>query len=94
MNKVHALISRNLQACYTEMNDEIVILNPDDENCYHFNATATDLWKSLDAPKTVLQLSEILAQKYKSTIEYCQQDVLEWIEDTQKIGLLTVKSCS
>jgi|GEM_PF-5601059 len=87
-----ALISRNSEACYTEMSDEIVVLNPNDGTCYHYNTTAAELWQSLDTPKTITQLCEVLTQKYKNTIEHYQQDVISWVESTQKKGLLTINN--
>lgn len=90
MSKIYSHVGRCNQVCYTELNDEIVILNPENENLYHLNTTAAELWRSLDAPKTILQLSDMLSQKYDGTAEHYQQDVMEWIDDAEKKGLLVI----
>ena len=40
--------------------------------------------------KTILQLSEVLAQKFHGALEDYQSDVLEWVEDTHQKGLLII----
>ena len=90
MNTLHALIERNPDTCYTQINqDTIVILNPADENFYHLNESAIDLWLLLDKPKTVLELTTMLAEKYSGNPEEYQQDVIAWVDDTNQKGLLT-----
>ncbi len=92
MNDIPFLIGRDSHACYTQINnDEIVVLNFVDENFYHLNESAVDLWLSLETPKTVLELAQVLTEKYVGhSLEACQQDVMEWIEDTRQKGLLAI----
>lgn len=89
MNHVEPVIRRDPQVCFTQINsDEIVILNPVDGNFYHLNKSAVDLWLSLEAPKTPLELAQILAEKYEGHPEDYQSDVKEWMEETAQKGLL------
>ncbi|MCR9192013.1 MAG: PqqD family protein [Gammaproteobacteria bacterium] len=89
MNHTRSLIGRDPQVCYTQINpDEIVILNPVEETFYHLNESAVDLWLSLETPKTLLELAQMLAEKYSGHSEKYQQDVIEWVEETQQQGLL------
>ncbi len=88
MNHLYASIGRNTKACYTHIHDEIVILSPTDDNLYHFNGSAVDLWLFLETPKTVLELAQMLAEKYSGPSDAYQQDVMEWITDTLQRGLL------
>ena len=90
MNDTPCFIGRNPHVCYTHIGqDEIVILNPIDENFYHLNESAVDLWLLLDTPKTYMELARHLAEKYTGQAEDYHQDVIEWIEETQKKGLLS-----
>lgn len=89
MNHVEPVIRRDPQACFTQINfDEIVILNPVNGHFYHLNESAVDLWLSLEAPKTTLELAQMLAEKYEGHQEDYQCDVNEWIEETTRNGLL------
>ena len=92
MNDISFLIGRDSSTCYTQINNgEIVVLNFIDENFYQLNESAVDLWLSLETPKTVLELAQMLTEKYVGhPLEACQQDVMEWIEDTRQKGLLAI----
>lgn len=89
MNHLQSLIQRDNNACFTQLNDEVVIIpNLDNGNFYLFNEAAADLWLSLEEPKTILELAQILAQKYLGHPDDYQQDVIEWIDDTRMKRLL------
>lgn len=89
MNHLQSLIQRDNNACFTQLNDEVVIIpNLDNGDFYLFNEAAADLWLSLEEPKTILELAQILAQKYLGHPDDYQQDVIEWIDDTRMKGLL------
>ena len=91
MNHLKSIIGRNPQVCFTQINsDEIVILNPADENFYHLNESAVDLWLSLETPKTPSELTHLLAEKYTGKHGDYLQDVMEWIEDNRQKGLLAM----
>lgn len=95
MNNLNCLIIREPEACFTQIDDkEIVILNTMKQLFYHLNETAVDLWLSLETPKTVLELSQILSEKYLEPIENFQNDVCEWVFDTEEKGLLKVLDSS
>lgn len=92
MNHLASVITRDPQVCFTQINDnEIVILHSIDENFYHLNESAVDLWLSLEVPKQVVELTHILAQKYSGCAEDYQNDVMEWVEETMQKGLVIVK---
>lgn len=91
MTQASSIIERNAQICYTQIDHEIVVLNPEDDQFYHLNHSAVDLWLSLETPKTVLELSHVLAQKYTGEVESYQQDIVEWINDAQNKGLLVIQ---
>lgn len=89
MNHLQSLVQRDNNACFTQLNDEVVIIpNLDNGDFYLFNEAAADLWLSLEEPKTILELTQLLAQKYLGHPDDYQQDVIEWIDDTRMKGLL------
>ena len=89
MNHLQCLVQRDNNACFTQLSDEIVIIpNLDNGDFYLVNEAAADLWLSLEEPKTILELAQILAQKYLGHPDDYQQDVIEWIDDTRMKGLL------
>lgn len=91
MKSLEYIVERDPQVCFTQINnDEIVILNPIDENFYHLNESAVDLWLSLDTPKRILELTQMLSGKYNGYPKDYQNDVVKWVEDAVKKGLLMI----
>jgi hypothetical protein len=85
------VIQRAPEVCFTQINaDEIVILNPDDEQFYHLNASGVDLWLSLETPKPIVTLATVLAEKYHGEPKQYETDVAEWVDDTLNKGLIRV----
>ena len=83
------IFQRDDNASFTQLDNEIVILpHLNKGDFYLFNEMAADLWLSLEAPKSVLELAQMLAHKYLGDPEDYLQDVLEWLEDTRMKGLL------
>lgn len=92
MNILNSVIEREPLVCFTQIGDhDIVVLNSIDDQFYHLNESAVDLWLALDCPQTVLALSQILTQKYCEPLETYHSDILEWIEDNKQKGLLVIK---
>lgn len=91
MTHLNTLVTRVEQNCSTMLEDEMVILNASDDKFYHFNATAVDLWASLKTPKKIMDLTQILVEKYAGTYELYQEDVIQWVEDAKQNGLLTLQ---
>jgi hypothetical protein len=94
MTQVSSIIERNVRTCYTQIDHEMVVLNPEDDQFYHLNHSAVDLWLSLETPKTILELSHILAQKYAGDVESYQHDIVKWVSDAQNKGLLIIQDAS
>ena len=92
MNIATVHIERAQHICFTQTNNEMVLLNPLDENFYHLNGTAADLWLSLTTPKTIAELTQVLVQKYQGSSDEYQQDVIEWITDAVQKKLLSILS--
>ena len=91
MHPLETLISRDPNACFTQLceNEIIAIPGHDQGSMYHLNeSAAADLWLMLDTPKTILELTQLLAQKYLGHAEEYEQDVMEWIDETHQKGLL------
>ena len=93
MHTLETIISRDPNACFTQLSDNEMIAIPshDQGSMYHLNESAADLWLMLETPKTILELTQLLAQKYLGHAEEYQQDVMEWIDETHQKGLLSCR---
>jgi hypothetical protein len=60
---------------------------------YKFNGTGTLIWKLLETPKTVKQLSEAIANEYEVTQDHAELDVAEFVGEMKSAGLVDVAAC-
>ena len=57
---------------------------------YSFNGTGTLIWKLLETPKTVTELTTAVAQEYEVEPERAQQDVAEFVGEMKAVGLVEI----
>jgi hypothetical protein len=59
---------------------------------YSFNATGTLIWKLLQSPKTVEQLTAAIAQEYEVDPAQAERDVTDFVNEMKAVGLVEVPS--
>ncbi len=92
MSNMCVLIERHPHVCFTQIDlDEVILLSSVNENFYHLNESAVELWLALETAKTLEELSQIFAQKYLEPPPVYQHDIWEWVQDAVKKGLLVLK---
>ena len=80
-----------------EIEGEIIIvplvsgIGDDDDELYTLNETGKAIWKELDGQKTLGQVSEFLATIFSSPEGDIEKDVLGFVSEMVKRGMLTVK---
>ncbi|MGO9088233.1 MAG: PqqD family protein [Candidatus Sulfotelmatobacter sp.] len=57
---------------------------------YSFNGTASLIWKLLELPKTVAELTAAVAQEYKVEPSRVEHDVTEFVGEMKAVGLVEV----
>jgi hypothetical protein len=57
---------------------------------YSFNGTGTLIWKLLESPKTVTQLTESVAQEYDVDPAQAERDVTSFVGEMKAVGLVEV----
>jgi hypothetical protein len=85
--KVYKLSSEQLS---TEMNQEIMILNPIKGEYYKLDAVGYTVWKSLEqGPKTLPELVGIVTDTYEVSPENCLADLKSLLIDLENEKLLS-----
>ncbi len=80
--------ARAAQLMEAELGDEIVALDPVAGRCLGFNEAAAVVWKLLEQPKSIEQLSAALAEDFDVTADQCTADVRELMEQFAVLGLV------
>jgi len=57
---------------------------------YSFNGTAALIWRLLETPKTVTELTTAVAQEFEVEPERAERDVAEFVSAMQAVGLVVI----
>jgi hypothetical protein len=58
---------------------------------YSLDSIATEIWRMLEGPVRVRELTERLRQRYDVPAEQCQADVLAFLGEMRENGMIVVK---
>jgi hypothetical protein len=61
---------------------------------YKFNGTGTLIWKLLETPRTVLEITAAVAQEYQVELAQAEQDVTRLMNEMSSVGLVEVLALS
>jgi hypothetical protein len=73
-----------------QVHDDLMMLNVEHGAYYSLDSIGAEIWKLLEQPTMVRQLVEQLRQRYNVSPEQCQADVLAFLDEMQKNGMILV----
>ncbi|NLX08713.1 MAG: PqqD family protein [Chloroflexi bacterium] len=76
---------------FSELDDEIVILNLQQGMYYGLNAVGSRVWKLIQEPQTVDAIRDTLLQEYDVAPEICEYDLFELLHDLADKRLIEVQ---
>ena len=65
---------KNPALAWREIDDETVIISPNDSVMHELNDTGSFLWKNIDGRKSAAELAELLVENYEVTPEIALSD--------------------
>jgi len=65
---------KNPALAWREIDDETVIISPQDSVMHELNNTGSFLWKNIDGKKSAAELAELLAANYEVTPDIALSD--------------------
>lgn len=72
---------RNSQVAWQQVADNIVVVTPKTRKIHILSGTGGDIWQSLDQPKNLIQLSEIICSKYEVNLDLADKDIKGFVEE-------------
>lgn len=75
---------------YSKLNEEVVILDLKSESYYGLNHVGATIWQSLQKPKTVSEIQDLILNKYDVESEQCDRDLITFLEELKHQGLIEV----
>lgn len=74
----------------SDVSDEVVILNFQDDTYYGLNPVGARIWKLIQEPRRVRDVCDQLLEEYEVTPERCEQEVAELLGDLAGRGLVSI----
>jgi len=65
---------KNPALAWREIDDETVIISPNDSVMHELNETGSFLWKNIDGKKSAAELAELLAETYDVSADVALSD--------------------
>jgi hypothetical protein len=73
----------------TDLDDELVLLDPKTQGMFSLNATGRVIWHGLKSAETLEVIAKALEQQFTVTLEQAQQDAQALIAELEKAGLIS-----
>ena len=73
-SRASVLWQKNPALAWREIDDETVIISPNDSVMHELNDTGSFLWKNIDGRKSAAELAELLVENYEVTPEIALSD--------------------
>jgi len=71
---------KNPALAWREIDDETVIISPNDSVMHELNETGSFLWKSIDGKKSAAELAELLGENYDVSADIALSDTQALLE--------------
>lgn len=79
---------RNNDIAWRVIDGEALVVSPKDSLIYPLNDVGTRIWELLDGKRTVSDIASIICGEFEGDGKAVQDDVMDFIEDLSKAGLV------
>ena len=70
-----SLIMRNEDLLYSDIGEEVLLLNEDLGSCFTLNETAARLWYLLRKPMKLMSIADMLMEEYEIDRDTCLDEI-------------------
>ncbi|MCH9697117.1 MAG: PqqD family peptide modification chaperone [Gammaproteobacteria bacterium] len=86
------MICRNESILFSELEDKLLMMSIDNGEYYSLDSIAARIWELIETPKSVEQLCSILVKEYDVASDTCEEDVVDFIEKMQSLGIISTQT--
>lgn len=72
---------------WSELDNEVIVLDTSSGDFYSLNETATEVWKALESTRSPQDIAVTLSNKYGIALEQAEADVAELVEEFRAMKL-------
>ena len=81
-------VVRNEAIIFTELDDTVVMMDAEEGRYYELDPVAASVWALLERDKSVAEVCEALEKQYDVAPETCREDVLAFVEELDRLGVV------
>ena len=81
-------VQRNPEMVSGNMDGEIVMLSVQRGEYFGLDKVGSRIWELIEHPILVIRLKSVLLEEYEVEESTCEKDLIEFLEDLEKKGLL------
>lgn len=70
-----SIVVCNEESLYSEIGEEMLVLNEEAGSCFTLNSTASRIWQLLEKPQSLDNLVDILMEEYQVDRDDCMKEV-------------------
>jgi hypothetical protein len=89
MVNLDTTIVRNTDLMAVPMDGDLVMMSISQGTYYGINPVGGRIWTLLEQPASVASLCNTIVSEFEVTKEQCQQDVLQFVEQMLKAGVVS-----
>jgi hypothetical protein len=88
---VNSIVSCNKEILAANMDSEIVMMRVETGKYYSLGKMGSVLWSMLESPVSVQSIIDTLLDKYQIERDQCEKEVLEFLNQASREGLLKLE---
>lgn len=89
---INSRIFRKAQNLSSNIDNEVVILNVNKGEYNGLDEIGSDIWNRLETPQVISDLISALMEIYSVDKQQCSTDVIEFIKELEKAGLIKIEN--
>ena len=87
-----AIYERAMDLLEADLQGEMVALDPNGGQCFGFNEVATSVWRLLESPRSLAELTVALGEEYEIDEQRCRAELAELLDDLCGRGLIRARA--
>lgn len=88
----NTILNRKADQIFSEVDGEVVMLNMTNSEYYNLNMIGSQIWKLIEAPTRLKDLTDKLIDIYDVSAEDCTLEINSFISELNTLGLIELKN--
>lgn len=88
----HTRITRNPDQVFSEIDGQVVMLNVKKEAYYTLNDVGSSIWREIERPRTLKELTSCLTDEYEVSYENCRDEIIPFLNELLEAGIVIIKN--